>query len=93
MGEVRSLRSLGLGGAAVGAIALGTVALGAVAVGAGAIGALTIWRLAIRRMAVDRASFRALDIHELTVTRIRAGDITVSRSLELPGGADRSSLR
>jgi len=59
-------------------------AFGAVAVGAFAIGALAIRRLAISRVVVGRAKFKSLEIEELTVTRLRAGEVTVSDSLKLP---------
>jgi hypothetical protein len=59
-------------------------ALGFVAAGSVAIGALAIRRLAIRQLAVDRAALKSLTIGTLTVKHLRAGDVTVSGSLELP---------
>lgn len=41
-------------------------------------------RLAIRRVAIESAALRSLHIEELTVTRLRAAEVTVSDSLELP---------
>jgi hypothetical protein len=60
-------------------------AIGAVAVGAFAIGALAIGRLAIR-VVIDCAKLKSLEIQDLTVTRLRAAEVTVSDSLNLPGG-------
>jgi hypothetical protein len=60
-------------------------AIGAVAVGAFAIGALAIGRLAIRRIVIDSAKLKSLEIQDLTVKRLRAGEVTVSDSLKLPG--------
>ena len=81
MSEDRNQQSLGLRGAAI----IGA-AIGALAVGAFAIGALAIRRLAIQRVAVERAKFKSLEIEELTVKHLRAGDVTVSGSIELPKG-------
>jgi hypothetical protein len=66
-------------------LAVTAAAIGAVAVGAFAIGALSIGWLAIRRISVGKAKFESLEIRDLTVTRLRAGDLTVSGSLKLPG--------
>jgi hypothetical protein len=70
MKELRSSKSLGFRG---------------VAMIATAIGALTIRRLAIRRVLIGSAEFKSLEIQDLTVTRLRAAEITVSDSLQLPG--------
>ena len=53
------------------ALAVGAAAFGALAVGAVAIGALAIGRLAVGRVTVKQARFRALDVDELTVRRLR----------------------
>jgi hypothetical protein len=66
-------------------IAIMATAIGAVAVGAFAIGALSIGWLAIRRISVGKAKFESLEIRDLTVTRLRADDLTVSGSFKLPG--------
>jgi hypothetical protein len=65
-------------------LALMAAAAGAVAVGAIAIGALAIGRLAIRNAVVGSAKFKSLKIEDLTVARLRAGEVTVSGSLNLP---------
>jgi hypothetical protein len=65
-------------------VAMIATAIGAVAVGAFAIGALAIGRLAIRRIVIDSAKLKSLEIQDLTVTRLRAADVTVSGSLNLP---------
>jgi hypothetical protein len=70
---------------AVGAF-VGAVALGSVAVGAFAVGALVVGRLLIRHLRVDRGSFKSLDIQELTVRRLRAAEMTVTQTLQLPDG-------
>jgi len=49
-----------------------------------AIGALTIRRLAIRRVLVGSAEFKSLEIQDLTVTRLRAAEVTVTDSLKPP---------
>src|SRR5215471_16698858 len=67
------------------AVAMMATAIGAVAVGAFAIGALAIGRLAIRRLLVERVKFKSVEIDELSVTRLRAAEVIVSDSLELPG--------
>lgn len=64
--------------------ALVAVAVGAVAVGAFAIGALVIGRLVVRRITVDSAKFKPLEIQELVVTRLQAGEVVVTDSLKLP---------
>ena len=87
MKEPRSSKSLGFRG-----LAMTATAIGAVAVGAFAIGALAIPRLAIRRVVVDSAKFKSLEIEELTVTRLRAAEVTVSDSLKLPESVDRREL-
>ena len=84
--HLESPRHLGLGG-----VAMLATAIGAVAVGAFAIGALAIGRLKIRRVIIDGAEFKSLEIHDLTVTRLRAAEVIVSDSLKLPGSnVDRS---
>lgn len=65
-------------------IALIVTAFGAVAVGAFAIGALAIGRLAVGRVTIDRAKLKSLEIGELTVKRLRAAEIIVSDTLDLP---------
>jgi len=60
--------------------ALVAMAVGAVAVGAFAIGALAIGRLVVRRITVDSAKFKSLEIEELVVTRLRAGEVVVADS-------------
>jgi len=65
-------------------VAMIATAIGAVAVGAFAIGALAIGRLAIRRVVIDNAKFKTLEIEDLTVKRLHAGEVTVSDSLDLP---------
>jgi hypothetical protein len=83
MKELRSSKHLGFRG-----VAIIATAIGAVAVGAFAIGALAIGRLAIRRLSVESAKFKSLEIHDLTVMRIHAAEVTVSDSLKLPENAD-----
>jgi len=41
--------------------------------------------LAIRRVSIGSAEFKSLAIQELTVTRLRAAEVTVSDSLKLSG--------
>jgi hypothetical protein len=53
------------------AVSLLALALGAAAFGAVAIGALAIGRLAVGRLVIKKARFRALDVDELTVRRLR----------------------
>jgi hypothetical protein len=57
-----------------------------VAIVAIAIGALAIGRLAIRRVVVETAKLKSLEIQDLSVTRLHAGEITVSDSLKLSEG-------
>jgi hypothetical protein len=64
--------------------ALVAAAAGAVAVGAFAIGALAIGRLAIRRIVAGKVEFKSVKIRDLAVSRLRAGEVTVSGSLKLP---------
>jgi hypothetical protein len=66
-------------------VAMMATAIGAIAVGAFAIGALAIGRLAVRRIIVESAKLKSVEIEDLTVTRLRAVEVTVSDSLELPG--------
>ncbi len=80
MKEIRSSKSLGFCG-----MAMIATAIGAVAVGAFAIGALAIGRLVIRRVLVGSAECKSLVIHDLSVTRFSAAEVTVSDSLKLPG--------
>jgi hypothetical protein len=65
-------------------VAMIGTAIGAIAAGAFAIGALTVGRFAIRRLVVGRAELKNLVVEDLTVTRIRAAEVIVSDSLELP---------
>jgi hypothetical protein len=60
------------------------MAAGAAAVGALAIGALIIGRLSIRRVSIDRADLKSLAIDDLTVTHLRAREVTVIESIQLP---------
>ncbi|MGD0128374.1 MAG: hypothetical protein ABSF46_23695 [Terriglobia bacterium] len=53
--------------------------------GASAIAVLAIGRLAIRRIIVEEAKFKSLEIQDLTVTRLRANEVIVSKALRLPG--------
>jgi hypothetical protein len=76
MKDSRSPRSLDLRGVAMIATAIGAVGVGAFAIG----------RLVIRRLSVENAKFKPLDINDLTVTRLHAAEVTVSHSLDLPGG-------
>jgi hypothetical protein len=46
--------------------------------------------LAIRHVLVERAEFTSLEMQDLTVTRLRAAEVTVSDSLTLPGYVDRT---
>ncbi len=80
----RSPVSLRFRKVALKAAAAGAFAAGAVAVGAFAIGALAIGRLAIRRIVAGKVEFKSVKIQELTVARLRAGEVTVSDSLKLP---------
>ena len=66
------------------AVAMIATAVGAVAVGAFAIGALAIGRLAIRRIVIDSAQLKHFKIEDLTVTRLRAAEVTITDSLEAP---------
>ena len=84
MSDLRTVPPLRLNG-----VAAVATAVGAVAVGAFALGALVVGRLAIRRLAVERAAFKSLAIGDLTVDRLRAANIIVSDSLELPGARTR----
>ncbi len=79
---MKDRKSLGLRGAAM----FGT-AIGAVAAGAFAIGALAVGRFAIRRLLIESAEFKKLHVEDLVVTRIRASEVIVSDSLELPKGS------
>ena len=79
MEESRNSKSLGFHG-----VAMIATAVGAVAVGAFAIGVLAIGRLAIRRVVIESAELKSLQIQDLTVKRLRAAEITVSESLQLP---------
>jgi hypothetical protein len=97
IGETRDMRGLvktrpprNAPGAALVGLALGTVATGAFA-----IGALAVWHLAIRRLAVGNARFKAVDIEDLVVDRLRVGQLIVSDSVDLPSGAEdgRESVR
>jgi hypothetical protein len=65
-------------------LAIIATAIGAVAIGAFAIGALSIRRLVIRRVVIECGEFKSLAIQDLTVTRLRAAEVTVSDSLKLP---------
>ncbi len=67
------------------AVAMIATAVGAVAVGAFAIGALAIGRLAIRRIVIDSAELKNLRIEDLTVIRLRAAEVVITDSLEVPG--------
>jgi hypothetical protein len=81
MKDLHSSKNLGFSG-----VAMIATAIGAVAVGAFAIGALAIRRLAIGRVVIDSAEFKSPKIQDLTVTRLRAAEVNVSDSLNLPGG-------
>jgi hypothetical protein len=73
-------------------VAVIATAVGAVAVGAFAIGALAIWRLAIKSVVIDHAEFKSLSIGDLTVAKVRAGEVTVTGSIRQIGNdADRHS--
>ena len=80
MNEIGNSKSLGFRG-----VAMIATSIGAVAVGAFAIGALAIGRLAVRRVVVENAKFKSIEIDDLIVKRIRAAEVTVSESLEVPG--------
>ena len=73
-------------------VAIMATAIGAGAVGAFAIGALAIGRLKIRRVLIDRAEIKSLEIQDLTVRLLRAADVNVSDSLNLPGGNFNSKI-
>src|SRR5262249_59891273 len=62
-------------------VATAALAMGAVATGAFAIGVLTIGRLLIRGVLIEKARFRTLEIEELAVKRLNAGDVAVTGSL------------
>jgi hypothetical protein len=79
MKDPRNSQTQGFRGAAIIATAIGAVAVGAFAIGAFAIG-----RLAIRRVLIESAEFKSLKIQDLTVARLRAAEVTVSDSLQLP---------
>jgi hypothetical protein len=86
MGNLHRSKRLGLG-----AMAMIATAAGAGAVGAFAIGALAIRWLAIQRVVIDAAEFKSPAIQDLPVTRLRAAEVIVSDSLNLPGSnAERS---
>jgi len=74
------------GRSGLGGVAIVGASFGAVAVGAFAIGALAIGRLAIRRVLLEGAEIGSLRIRDLSVTRLHAGEVIVSDSLELPAG-------
>ncbi|MGO8970767.1 MAG: hypothetical protein ACLQDQ_14505 [Myxococcaceae bacterium] len=67
------------------AVDFGDVATIATAIGAVAIGAFAIGTLAVGRVAVRRAKFKSLEIEDLAVTRLHAGELKVSGSLQFPG--------
>jgi hypothetical protein len=68
------LRHLGLLAAAMGACAFGVAA----------IGVLVVRRVAIRHLKIDRTELRSVEIEDLTVARIRAKEVVVTGSLQLP---------
>ncbi len=75
-------------------VAMIATSVGAIAVGAFAIGALAIGRLAVRRVVVENAKFKSIEIDDLIVKRIRAAEVTVSDSLEVPGNTyERKTAR
>lgn len=65
-------------------MALIATAIGATAIGAFAIGALAIGRLLIRNLSVDRAKLCHLEIGDLDMSRLRARNLVVTDSLEIP---------
>lgn len=67
-------------------LALFAAAIGAIAVGAFAIGALAIRRLTIREIVIEKARFKSLEIQDLSVKRLRAAEVAVSDSIQLPEG-------
>jgi hypothetical protein len=87
MKESHSSESLSFRG-----VAMIATAIGAVAVGAFAIGAFAIGRLVIRRLSVENPKFKSFEIEDLTVTRLRADEVSVSHSLHLPGGDTNRSI-
>jgi hypothetical protein len=79
MGDQQSSKKLSFRG-----VARIAAAIGAAAVGAFAIGAFTIRQLTIRRVLVGGAEFKSLEIQDLFGTRLRAAEVNVSDSLQLP---------
>ena len=65
-------------------LAVVATAMGAAAVGAFAVGASTIRWLAIGRVAEGNAQVVTLEVQDLTVTRLRIGDVVLTGALELP---------
>jgi hypothetical protein len=61
-------------------MAIGASAIGAIAVGAIAFGAVAIGALAIRRLAVSHSYFKRFEIDELTVKRLRVGELILNDS-------------
>jgi len=45
---------------------------------------LAIRRLTIQRVVVEHAKFRSLVIDDLTVGRLRAGEVTINEALTVP---------
>ena len=67
-------------------IAVIGAAFGVFAVGAFAIGALSVGRMVVRRFLVADAKFKSLEIQDLKVVRLHAGEIIVDTPLQLPAG-------
>jgi hypothetical protein len=70
-----------------GAMAVGASAIGAIAVGAVAFGAIAIGALVIRRLAGNHSHFKRLDIDELTVRRLRVGELLLNDPSQAPNKA------
>lgn len=82
-----SVKAASAGAGAMGAGAVGTLVLGSFALGAIAMGAVAIGALAIGRLSVGKARFKAIEIDELTVRRLRVETVE-----QLPEGADVAAL-
>ena len=87
MAELIRTESLGVRKVVLGAAAAGAFAMGAIAFSALAIGALAVGRMALGRVAVGKTKFKSLELDDLTMKRLRASEISITDSLDLPSSA------
>ena len=80
MKQTNKFRQITIGRAAIGANALGALAVGALA-----IGALAIGRLVIGRLMVGRANAKSVSIEDLTIARLRVGELDGDRFIQYAG--------